>query len=65
MEIKTKYDIGDELYTLHKNKIAKVKIKAVSCALSNVERYIGYEKTYLNLIRYLQKKNYSKLKKNY
>lgn len=42
MEIKTKYNIGDKVYTLHKNKITKVKIKAVNCALSNTERYIGY-----------------------
>lgn len=42
MEIKTKYDIGDEVYTLHKNKVTKVKIKAVGCSLSDTERYIGY-----------------------
>lgn len=42
MEIKTKYDIGDEVYTLHKNKVVKVKIKAVSCSLSNTGRYTGY-----------------------
>jgi hypothetical protein len=29
MEIKTKYDTGDEVCTLHKNKVTKVKIKAV------------------------------------
>ncbi len=42
MEIKTKYNLEDEVYTLNKNKVIKVKIKAVKCSLYNTEKWINY-----------------------
>lgn len=42
MEIKTKYNLDDEVYTLHKNKVAKVKIRGVECVVCNSWSIIKY-----------------------
>lgn len=34
MVIETEYNIGDEVYTLYKNKVTKTKIKAVDVLVS-------------------------------
>lgn len=34
MVIETEYNIGDEVYTLYKNKVTKTKIKAVKVLVS-------------------------------
>lgn len=34
MVIETEYNIGDEVYTLYKNKVTKTKIKAVEVLVS-------------------------------
>lgn len=42
IEIKTKYNIEDEVYALHKNKVAKVKIKGIGSSVSNFGTIIKY-----------------------
>lgn len=42
MEIKTKYNIEDEVYALYKNKVAKVKIKGIESSVGNFGTIIKY-----------------------